>query len=83
MLAITKLNKKRICLDPRDLNKAIKREHYQMSTKEEISARLDKAKLFTTVAERWFFAEETTSSPPTKPQSTLPDDIIIAGISDT
>ena len=37
----------RICLDPRDLNKAIKREHYQLPTFEEISSRLSRAKVFT------------------------------------
>ena len=30
----------RICIDPRDLNKAIKREHYQLSTQQEIMGRL-------------------------------------------
>ena len=37
----------RICLDPRDLNKAIKREHYQLPTFEEIASRLSGTKLFT------------------------------------
>ena len=37
----------RICLDPRDLNKAIKREYYQLPTFEEISSRLSGAKVFT------------------------------------
>ena len=36
----------RICLDPRDLNKAIKREYYQLSTFEEIASRLNVAKIF-------------------------------------
>ena len=36
----------RICLDPRDLNKAIKREYYQLPTFEEIASRLNVAKLF-------------------------------------
>ena len=49
MLAVIKPNKIRICLDPRDLNEAIKREYYQMPTIEEIATRLDKAKLFTVV----------------------------------
>ena len=49
MLAVIKPNKIRICLDPRDLNEAIKREHYQMPTIEEVATRLDKAKLFTVV----------------------------------
>ncbi|PFX31891.1 Uncharacterized protein K02A2.6 [Stylophora pistillata] len=36
----------RLCLDPKDLNKAIKREHHPMSTLEEITPRLAGAKLF-------------------------------------
>ena len=49
MLAEIKPNKIRICLDPRDLNEAIKREHYQMLTIEEVATRLNRAKLFTVV----------------------------------
>ena len=49
VLAVTKPNKIRICLDPRDLNEAIKREHYQMPTIEEVATRLNRAKLFTVV----------------------------------
>ena len=37
----------RICLDSRDLNKAIKREYYQLPTFEETASRLSGAKLFT------------------------------------
>ena len=37
----------RICLDPRDLNKAIKKEYYQLPTFEETASRLSGAKLFT------------------------------------
>ena len=35
-----------ICLDPRDLNVAIKREHFPMLKVEEIATRLNGAKLF-------------------------------------
>ena len=49
MLVIVKLNKLRICLDPRELNKAIRREHYQMPTVEEVSTRLSQAQKFTVV----------------------------------
>ena len=50
MLFVVKPNKKlRICLDPRDLNKAIRREHYQMPTVEEVATRLSQAKKFTVV----------------------------------
>ena len=37
----------RICLDPRDLNRYIQREHYQLPTIEDIATWLDKAKVFT------------------------------------
>ena len=53
MLVVTKPSteaegetKLRICLDPRDLNLAIKREHFPMPTIEEIATRLNGAKLF-------------------------------------
>lgn len=36
-----------ICIDPRDLNKAIKREHYQIPTIEDISTHLEGARVFT------------------------------------
>ena len=36
-----------ICLDPRDLNKALRREHYSCPTIEVIAARLHGAKMFT------------------------------------
>jgi hypothetical protein len=38
--------KLRICIDPRDLNKAILREHYQLPTQQEITSRLTGAKYF-------------------------------------
>jgi len=37
----------RICLDPKDLNMAIQREHYPLPTIEDIATRLHGAKLFT------------------------------------
>ena len=37
----------RICLDPRNLNKAIKREHFQLPTLEDITKRMTNAKWFT------------------------------------
>lgn len=39
--------KLRLCLDPRDLNTAVMREHYQLPTVEEITCRLSTAKHFT------------------------------------
>ena len=47
MLAIEKPNKVRISIDPRDLNRAILREHYQLSTINEVASRLTGAKKFT------------------------------------
>jgi hypothetical protein len=49
MVTITKRNKTRICLDPRDLNNSIKREHYPMPTIEEIVSRLPQATVFSTL----------------------------------
>lgn len=37
----------RLCLDSRDLNKAIKREHYKLPTAEEIFAEMNSPKYFT------------------------------------
>ena len=37
----------RICIDPKDLNQAIKREHYPLPTIEEVTTCLGKAKVFT------------------------------------
>ncbi len=39
--------KLRICLDPRDLNKSIKRHHYKLATAEELFAEMSGAKFFT------------------------------------
>ncbi len=47
MLAVVKPNKLRICIDPRDLNRAICREHYQLPTVEEVTTRLAGARKFT------------------------------------
>jgi hypothetical protein len=41
-----KTGKLRICLDPRDLSKALKREHFQLPTIEDITTRLAGAKVF-------------------------------------
>ena len=47
MLAIVKPNKVGICIDPRDLNRAIRREHYQLPTIDEVASRLTGATKFT------------------------------------
>ena len=41
----------RLCLDPRDLNKAIKREHFKLPTAEEIFAEMINLKYFTKLDE--------------------------------
>ena len=48
MVVVKKPNGKiRVCLDPRELNKAIKRQHYKLPTREEIMAKFSNAKVFT------------------------------------
>lgn len=48
MVTVVKPNGKlRICIDPKDLNKAICREHYPLKTIEEITAEMTNAKVFT------------------------------------
>ena len=57
--------KLRICLDPRDLNKAIRREHYPLPTIEDIATRLHGAKVFTVLDVRkgfWHVELEEDSS---------------------
>ena len=49
MVVVAKPGKIRICLDPKDLNKAVKRPKYQMPTLEEVLPKLSKAKVFTTL----------------------------------
>lgn len=46
MVVVTKPNKVRICLDPKDLNRAIQREHFPMKTVEEVVANMPNAKVF-------------------------------------
>jgi len=46
MVIVKKPNKLRICLDPKDLNKAIKRPHYTISTIDYILPQLSKAEVF-------------------------------------
>ena len=47
MVTVLKPNKLRICIDPKDLNRAIKRSYYPMPTTEEVATKLSKAKVFT------------------------------------
>ena len=47
MVTVIKPNKSvRICIDPRDLNKAIMREHYPMKTIEDVIVNIPEAKVF-------------------------------------
>ncbi|RVE62485.1 hypothetical protein OJAV_G00157530 [Oryzias javanicus] len=46
MVTVTKPNKVRICIDPQDLNTAIKREHYPLKTIEEVVAEMPNARYF-------------------------------------
>ena len=49
-VAPVKSNEKiRICIDPRDLNKAIQREHYPLKTIEDVTEKLKGAKVFSKV----------------------------------
>ena len=48
MVVVPKPNGKlRICLDPKELKKAIQREHYPLPTIEDVATRLHGAKIFT------------------------------------
>ncbi|UYV65688.1 K02A2.6-like [Cordylochernes scorpioides] len=49
LVLVKKQNKLRVCLDPRDLNKVIKRPHFQIPTIDEILPSLNNAKIFTVV----------------------------------
>ncbi len=46
MVTVVRNGKIRICIDPSDLNKAIKREHYPMRTIEEVVSAILGAKVF-------------------------------------
>ena len=46
MVTVIKPHKTRIFLDPRNLNEAIKREHFPLPTIEEVTARMPNAKVF-------------------------------------
>ena len=55
----------RICLDPKDLNRYIQRENYQLPTIEDVAMRLDNAKIFTVLDVRsgfWHVQLDSASS---------------------
>ena len=47
IVTVVKPNKLRICIDPKDHHRAIKRSYYPMPTIEEVPTMLSKAKVFT------------------------------------
>ncbi|XP_064614576.1 uncharacterized protein LOC135478234 [Liolophura sinensis] len=49
MVLVSKPNKLRICIDPKDLNQAIRRSHHPIPTIEDILPELTKAKIFSTL----------------------------------
>ena len=46
MVAVIKPNKIRVCIDARNLNEAIRREHYPITTIEEVVTGMPQAKVF-------------------------------------
>ena len=55
----------RLCLDPKDLNKAVQREHYPLPTIEDVATRLHGAKVFTKLNVRsgfWHITLDNASS---------------------
>ena len=50
MVVVTKPNGSiRICIDPRDFNKAVKRQHFPLLTVEEVVSRIPNAKVFSKI----------------------------------
>ena len=49
MVTVVKVDKIRMCLDPKDLNRAVRREHYKIPTVEEIVADLTGATVFSVI----------------------------------
>ena len=66
MVVVTKKNGMlRICLDPKDLNRAIQREHYPLPTIEDVVTHLHGAKFFTVLDVKndfWHVALDEPSS---------------------
>ncbi len=57
MVIVKKPEKLRICLDPKFLNKALKRSHYIMPTLEDVLYKLPKARIFTLVDAKHAFLQ--------------------------
>ena len=49
MVVVTTRNRIRICLDPKDLTRAVIRPKYQMPTSDELLPKLSEAKVFSTL----------------------------------
>ena len=49
LVTVVKPDKIRLCIDPKNLNEAVKREHYPMKTIESVLTRLPEAKVFSTL----------------------------------
>lgn len=65
MVMVVKPNKLRICIDPKDLNKAVKRSHYPLPTIEDILPKLYRAKIFSVLDARnrfWHIESDEESS---------------------
>ena len=63
MVAVSKPGKLRLCIDPKDLNKATKRPHYPLPTIEDILLKLTNAKLFSVLdAQKGFWQIELDES---------------------
>lgn len=66
LVVVEKKNKSlRLCLDPRNLNRAIKRYHYPIPTVEEIRSKLNGAKYFSRLDAQsgfWMLKLDDTSS---------------------
>ena len=58
MVTVVKPNKLRICIDPKDLNRAIKRSHYPLPTIAEVATKLSKASVFRATCQKWCLAGE-------------------------
>lgn len=57
MVTVAKPDKIRLCIDPKPLNRALRRSHYHMPTLEDILYKLPKARLFTLVDARDAFLQ--------------------------
>ena len=63
MVAVRKPGKLRLCIDPKDLNKAIRRPHYPLPTTEDIFPKLTNAKVFSVLdAQKGFWQIELDES---------------------